>query len=250
VSDGLTHDGFLDGRVHAWQPRHGYRAATDPVFLAAACPAGPGDHVLELGCGVGVASLCLAARVQGVSLTGLERQSDYAALACRNADEAGVPVQIIEADLGDQPAEVARNHFHHVIANPPYYAAGAGTAARDPGREAALREDTPLPVWIACAKACLRPKGWLTLIQAADRLPDCLAALQQGFGSVAVRALSARTGRAAGRVLILARKGGRAPFRLLAPLVLHDGDRHHQDGDDYSQTARAILRDAAPLPWD
>ena len=50
----LTQDRFLDGRLTVSQPRKGYRAAMDPVLLAAACPARPGQSVLELGCGAGV----------------------------------------------------------------------------------------------------------------------------------------------------------------------------------------------------
>jgi tRNA1Val (adenine37-N6)-methyltransferase len=34
--------------------------------------------------------------------------------------------------------------FDHVIANPPYLRADAGTAAQDIGKEASFREDTPL----------------------------------------------------------------------------------------------------------
>ena len=59
----LTRDRFLDGRLLVAQPRSGYRAAMDPVLLAAACPARPGEAVLELGCGAGVASLCLGWRL-------------------------------------------------------------------------------------------------------------------------------------------------------------------------------------------
>ena len=29
----LTHDAFLCGKLHLWQPKQGYRAATDPVHL-------------------------------------------------------------------------------------------------------------------------------------------------------------------------------------------------------------------------
>jgi tRNA1Val (adenine37-N6)-methyltransferase len=50
--DDLTRDAFLCGKLHLWQPRTGFRAATDPVLLAAACPAQPGDSVLDLGTGV------------------------------------------------------------------------------------------------------------------------------------------------------------------------------------------------------
>ncbi len=242
MTDGLTRDGFLGGRVQAWQPKDGYRAATDPVFLAAACPAKAGERVLELGCGVGVAALCLAVRVD-VHVTGVERQVAYAELARRNG------VDVVEADLADLPENLRQMSFDHVIANPPYLIPGAGTAAEDAGREAAFREETPLAIWGAVAKARLKPGGWLTMIHLAERLPEVLAALE-GFGSVTVLPLASREGRAAGRVLIQARKGARGAFRLLAPFLIHEGAEHLRDGDDYSATARAVLRDGAPLTFD
>lgn len=242
----LTHDAFLGGRVSAWQPRHGYRAATDPVLLAAAVEATPGQSVLELGCGVGVASLCLSARVPDLRLTGVERQSEYAELARRNL---GPGARIVTADLTDLPADLRQDSFDHVIANPPYYPAGGGTSARDAGREAALREETPLERWVEVAARRLAPKGWLTMIQAADRLPEVIGAIAPRLGSVTLRPLAAREGRPAGRVLVKARKGGRAPFALLPPLILHAGSSHSTDGDDFTPLARAILRDATPLAW-
>ena len=172
-----TLDAFLGGRISLRQPRRGYRAATDPVFLAAACPAKPGQSVLELGCGVGAASLCLAARVPGLRLIGVERQADYAALARENAARAGAEMVVVEADLAALPADLRQMAFDHVLANPPYFPPGEGTGADDPGREAANREETPLAQWIAIARARLRPGGWLTLIHLAERLPDCLSAL-------------------------------------------------------------------------
>lgn len=245
----LTHDAFLDGRVRAWQPASGYRAGTDPVLLAAAAEARAGQSVLELGCGVGVASLCLAARVPGLRVTGVERQGSYADLARRNVAEAGLDAQIVTADLADLPGELRQQSFDQVVANPPYFPPQTGTAAADPGREAALREDTPLADWIAVGRARLAPRGWLTLVLSSDRLPDALAAMN-GLGSVAVRPVAGRAGRDAGRVLVRARKGGRAPFRLLAPVVLHAAPHHAGDGEDQTEIARAILRDAQPLPWD
>lgn len=243
MTDELTHDGFLGGRVLAWQPKDGYRAATDPVFLAAACPARTGESVLELGCGVGVAALCLSARVDGLRVTGVERQTLYADLARRNG------VTVVEADLTEMPADLRQIAFDHVIANPPYLAAGAGTAARDAGREGAFREETPLIHWCAVAKARLKPGGWLTMIHLAERLPDVLDALE-GFGSIAVLPLAARHGRDAGRVIVRARKGGRGAFRLCAPILIHEGAAHARDGDDYSAAARAVLRDGAALTFN
>jgi len=70
----LTRDAFLGGKVMVRQPAQGYRAGVDAVFLAAACPALPGEQVLDLGCGVGTAALCLSARVPDLTVTGVERQ--------------------------------------------------------------------------------------------------------------------------------------------------------------------------------
>lgn len=242
----LTRDAFLGGRVSAWQPRHGYRAATDPVLLAAAVEARAGQSVLELGCGAGVASLCLAARVPGLRITGVERQADYADLARRNAGEG---MEVIAADIADLPADLRQRSFDHVIANPPYYPAGGGTSARDAGREAALREKTPLDLWVATAARRLAPKGWFTAILSTDRLPELMAAVAPRLGSLSLRPLAAREGRAASRVILRARKGGRGPFTLLPPLVLHRGQSHSADGDDYTPAVSEILRNAAPLTW-
>lgn len=243
----LTTDGFLSGRLRLRQPRRGYRAATDPVLLAAAVPGRAGETVLELGCGAGAASLCLAARVPDVALTGLELQPDYADLAHRNAAENGYALRVVEGDVADLPAALRAESFDHVMANPPYYPMAAGTAAADPGRETALREATPLAAWIDTGIRRLKPGGWLTVIQLAERLPDLLAGLDARMGSVTVLPLAARAGRPAGRVILRARKGGRAPFCLLAPLVLHAGPDHHADGEDYTPAVRAILRDGAAL---
>lgn len=243
-----TRDAFLGGRLHVLQPRDGYRAATDPVFLAAACPARPGQSVLELGCGVGVASLCLAARVPGLRIIGVERQAEYADLARRNA--VAVDLTIVEADLSALPADLRQKSFDHVIANPPYFASDDGTAARDAGREAANRLETPLVDWITVARARLVPKGWLTLIQTTERLPECLAALQDGFGAITVLPMQPRVGRAVTRVVIRARKSARAPFRLLPPFLIHESAAHPGDAPDFTAKAEAVLRHAAPLPFE
>jgi len=42
----LSKDYILNGRVRLFQPKKGYRAAIDPVFLAAGIPACPSDKVL------------------------------------------------------------------------------------------------------------------------------------------------------------------------------------------------------------
>ncbi|RBO53577.1 methyltransferase [Rhodovulum sp. BSW8] len=245
----LRQDGFLGGRLHLWQPTAGYRAGIDAVLLAAATPAEPGQSVLELGCGAGVASLCLAARVPGLAMTGVELQPAYAALARRNASGTGLPLEVVEADLAALPPGVKAQSFDHAILNPPYFRRDRGSAAPDPGRETAMGEATPLAEWIAAAARRLRPGGRLTAIQRAERLPDMLAALCPLLGCVELLPLAPRDGRAAKLVLLRARKGRQGPFRLHAPLTLHEGAAHLDDGDSYTPDVAAILRDGAALSW-
>lgn len=248
IDDDLTDDGFLGGRLRILQPKAGYRAATDPVFLAAAVPARAGDSVLELGCGAGVASLCLANRISGLSITGLELQPDYAELARRNAAQNEIALRVVEGDIAKMPAELRVQTFDHVITNPPFYDAG-GSASSDTGRETALRESLPLQDWMQAGLRRLHPGGWLTTIHIAGRLADVLAALGDGVGSVQVLPISPRAGKPAGRVVLRARKGARGPLVLLPPMVIHAADRHLADGEDFTEIARAVLRDCAPLPF-
>lgn len=241
----LTDDAFLCGRLRLWQPAKGYRAATDPVLLAAACPAVAGQTVLDLGCGVAAAALCLGARVPGLVLTGLDVQPGYAELARRNATRNGMVLEVVTGDLTQMPADLRRG-FDHVIANPPYYPR-SGTPSPVPERDLALRAEVPLSAWVDAATKRLHPGGWLTLICGTDGLPEVLSALTPRMGSVAVLPLAPREGRAALRILLRARKGGRAAFRLLAPFVIHRGTAHDGDRESYTAQANAVLRDGQPL---
>ncbi|WP_108860732.1 tRNA1(Val) (adenine(37)-N6)-methyltransferase [Ruegeria sp. Alg231-54] len=244
----LTQNDFLGGRVRLLQPRAGYRAGVDPVLLAAAVPATRGHTVLELGCGAGAAILCLLARVPGLQAVGVELQASYAELARRNAAENAAPLEVVEADLSALPATLKQRQFDHVIANPPYYRAGAHSPADDPGRRIALGEQTPLETWVECAAKRLAPRGYLHMIKKANRLPDMLMACEGRLGSVEILPLAARAGRKAELVILRARKGGRADFKLHAPVVLHDGDRHERDGESYTPQVSDVLRKGTSLP--
>lgn len=238
-------DDFLGGRLTLRQPARGYRSGADAVMLAAACDARPGDRVLELGCGAGVALLCLGARVPGLVLTGIERQAGLADLARHNADATGIAARIITGDLTDPPEVLRAESFDHVIANPPFFA--DGTPAPDESRAASRHEDSPLEAWIDMALRRLATGGWLTLIHRPEALDRILAALSGRAGGVAILPVSARAGRPAGRIIVAARKGARSPLRLLSPFILHAKQSHEADGEDLTAAAQAVLRGAAGI---
>ena len=246
--DDLRRDGFLDGRLHLWQPARGYRSGADAVLLAAGCPARPGDAVLELGCGAGVAVLCLAWRVPGIAAAGLEVQPAYAALARRNAKENGLELEVVEGDLAAMPAALRARSFDAVLTNPPYFR--DATPSPDRGRDTARHESLPLGAWLEAGLRRLRPGGSLTVIQRAERLAEILAALSPRAGAIRVLPVAGRGGRDAGRVLVTAVKGARAPLRLLAPLVMHDGQAHASGCNTDSAQSVAILRNGLPIRYE
>lgn len=240
-------DAFLGGALQIYQPVSGYRAGVDPVLLAACVTAKAEARVLELGCGGGIASLCLMRRVPGVRAVGVEVQPAYADLALRNAALNDLPLEVVCADLAELPREIKRRQFDHVFANPPYFDRSRSTAAQDTGRETGLGGGADMRTWVHVAAKRLRPKGVFTLIQRIERLPEILSEVVSCLGSVEVLPLSGRRDRAPSLFILRAKKEGRANFRLHAQIALHAGAAHHEKASDYNPMIESVLRAGAAL---
>lgn len=229
-------DAFLDGRVRVTQPRAGFRSGLDAVMLAAAVPAMAGQTVLELGTGAGTASLCLMARVPGLTLTGVEIDESLVALARENAAANGTETSFMVADIFALPPALKRD-FDHVLANPPFH--GEGQISPDPARAAALMDGGTLKDWLKLGLQRTVSGGFFTAILRADRLNEALAALPEK--GVCAFPLWPRAGEAPKRVIVQARKGSAAPFALLPGLVLHQPD------GAWTPEADAVLRRGTAL---
>lgn len=234
-----TDDALLGGRVRFRQPVAGYRAAIDPVLLAAVAGEAP-RAALDLGCGAGAASLALMARVPGASVTGVEIDPGLAELARGNALANGWAGRFA-AETGDIAA-YSGGGFDLVLANPPFLEAAASDPSPDPAkRRADVEGDPPLAGWVAAALKAAARGGTLVFIHRADRLADLLAAFGSQAGETVVFPLWPRAGTPAKRVIVRARKGIRTRLALAPGLVLHASD------GKYTPEAEAILRDGAPL---
>ncbi len=246
MTEDVSLDKLLDGRVVLHQATKGYRVAIDPIFLAAAVPAVDGDTILDIGCGTGAAALCLAVRVPGVTVLGLELQPEMVRLADRNvnANDLNDRIRIIQGDVMVPPDGIYESQFNHVMANPPFMAAQSGNPPPDPVRATAMIESPAgIEPWIAFASSVLKPKGTFTMVHRADRLTGILTALQGRFGDIRIFPLWPGPGmeKPAKRLLIQARKGVNAPLELLPGMILHE-----EDGK-YTPDADGVLRHAVSI---
>lgn len=244
--DEFTEDAALDGRVRLRQPARGYRAGLDAALLAAACDAGPGERVLDAGCGVGAALLAAAVRRPGARFTGLERDPAAAALARGNVALNGLSerVEIVEGDAAGRFSALKLAPFDAVLANPPFFDDPAALRAPAPERRGAWIAEEGLSAWTGFLLKAAREGGTITLIHRADRLADMLALLASKAGSFQVRPIHPFADEPAKRVLVRAVKTGKAPLKLLPPLVVHD-----RAGGKHTGQAEAILRGRADLAW-
>lgn len=248
ASSPLSQDHFLGGRLVVRQPVTGYRAGSDPLFLAAAQDVRDEEQILDLGCGVGTASLALLCRVPGIKATGLDIQADLADIARQNGRANGLAdrFQVVCGCASQAHPQVPYHQFHRVITNPPWYEPGSVRPPPTRSKSVGHMEGTlDLAGWLRQAVRFLRPKGVVSILHRADRLADILAAFAVlKVGEIRIQPLWPKPGQPASRVIVSARKDSKAPQSLLPGLILH-----HQDGA-YTDQAQAVLRDGRALTDD
>jgi len=255
-----TADAIFDGAVRVWQPRHGYRFATDALLLAEFAhsglpPGAPARHAFDLGAGSGVVALALLAALPArapaaARATAVEIDPALAALARRSAADNGLAdrLEVRTADvrvLRDLPAGAA----DLVVSNPPFFAAGRGARAPDPQRAAARHDLLLRPAEVAAAAAhLLCPGGRACVVYAAARaseLRDALAAA--GLSLHRERLLRPRAG-AAPRLVLLEVHAAPAPAAVARDeLVLHVRTGAPGGGMSFAPAVERFLRTGAPI---
>jgi tRNA1(Val) A37 N6-methylase TrmN6 len=249
-----TIDSFLGGRVTLMQPQKGHRAGLDAALLQAVIPADASGLLIDIGAGVGTVAFAATARAAALAAVAVERDPDLIVLAREaltlpvNNGFAG-RVRLMTADATDldrlreglgETAAVA----DWVLMNPPFDTPDRVRQSPDAARRKAhVGSAGLLEAWCRTAAALLRPGGTLGLIHRGEALPTVLQALSGVFGDVCVLPAYPSEGAAASRIVVRAERASRAPFRLLAGLVLHRADGAWTDEAD------AILRGRAALAF-
>jgi len=215
------------------QPERGYRYSLDPFLLADFCTPRRGERILDLGAGVGVIGLLLARRHPTVQVTGIELQTDLVHFAAANARSNSLEdrCRIIRGDLRDAPLFLPPEHFHRVVANPPFRKSGSGATAPDSGRARARHELTfTIADLAATASALLRFGGVLCAIHLTERLPElCRTFDEYGLAPKKLRLIASYARSAPRLCLVSAIKGGRPGLDVLPQLVLHKPGGRYTD---------------------
>jgi tRNA1(Val) A37 N6-methylase TrmN6 len=227
LSRPFTEDAFLGGKLLLRQLKSGHRAGHDAMLLAAATSARSSDRVVDLGAGVGAAGLALAKRVAGIELVLVEIDAALAELARGNAVANRVAAEVVVLDVMSGAGEFAAaglppDSIDVVLMNPPFNDSARHRVSPDKARAIAhVASDATLEGWIHAARRILKSGGVLTMIWRADGLAELLAALDRGFGSLAILPVHGDVASSAIRVLVRAIKGGKAPLQMHAALVLN-----------------------------
>jgi tRNA1(Val) A37 N6-methylase TrmN6 len=149
----------------------------------------------------------------------------------------------LEADIAAS-ARPPGAPFDAAVCNPPFFDDPGALRGPHSAKRGAHLADAGLATWTLWLTKAVREGGAITLIHRADRLADILALLGAKAGSFQVRPIQPFADEPAGRVVVRAVRGGKAPLRLLPALVLHE-----RRGAKHAAAAEAILRGEAGLPW-
>jgi len=240
----LSRDDMIGGGIHLLQPKSGYRVSMDTIMLQASVPANAGERVLEPGTGTAAAALCLARRMPGVAVTGLEIQPALERIARQNVayNDLSERVNILGGCITNPPEILSEGQFDHVMVNPPYLDPGAAlsspTATKD---KAHMNSTATLYDWLNFSINMLKHKGSLSVVFRADRMHDLIYLLHGRVGELTICPLWPRAGSPAKRIIIQGRKG------LHGVTCMSQGLALHGCVDRYTPEAEKILRAGAAL---
>lgn len=217
----------LGGRLKLTAPASGYRGGIDPYLLAAF--ASGNGQILELGCGIGTATLALASRQKNtgndVVYEGFDISDNNIDLATQNATQNQLDCRFFQHDIKDKKS-LKRDRYDEVIMNPPYFEAQTYYQDEKTKKQLSNQESaggTTLKDWIDTANFTLHAKGIITMIHRAERMDEILSYLKdKKFGHALILPLWPRAGVEAKLCLIKARKGSAKKLTLLPGLIMHE----------------------------
>ena len=225
---------FYGKRLNLNQPEKGYRPSIDAILLSAAIH--KGKTILDVGCGIGTAGLCLKVRRPEITLTGIDIQEENIHYAAQNAQQNNMDARFIEGNIKTLRLQET---FDHVISNPPFYEEHKINTPQDPHKLLSnVLQNITLQEWV---NFCIKhSKDYVTLIH----LPDMLPILLSAFDTLsAIKIFPIWSKGKAERIIIQGKKKSKAPLQLLQGLTL----RATSDDSQETKEAKEIFQNSGAL---
>ena len=237
MDNNISQDDFLGGKIKIYQPLKGYRGGIDPVLLASSVAPKPNANILEVGSGTGIATLCLASRIDALSITGIEKQKELYELAIKSAEFNNLEskVKFINQDITLIKNEIKKASFDYVITNPPYHFANY-PSPNNSIATANAETTANLEFWLKFCIKMLKHKGTFIMIFNAERIDEIMKHLYGKLGGITIAPIWSKQGQDAKRIIIKGRKGIKSPTAIEAGLVLHN------ETGEFTSKANDILR--------
>jgi tRNA1Val (adenine37-N6)-methyltransferase len=198
---------------------------SDSLWLAEFASPVSGDRVCELGCGEGIITLELAARIN-TCIIGIDISEDAVRAAQKNAEKEAASlegeVEFKNINIKEAPRELGRFSFDGVVCNPPFFRAGEGRPSPDLARRRAREEGTiDLKSIITVSGELLKEKGLFWGILPAERLSElALLCDTSSLSFIQIRPVYTKPDSPARRILFTLCKGSNAPLEILPPITV------------------------------
>ncbi|MDR0484749.1 MAG: methyltransferase [Alphaproteobacteria bacterium] len=238
MNENISIDAFLSGKVKVYQDNSGYKSGVDAVLLASIIKAKQGQKVLDIGSGVGVASLCLASRIPNIEVYGLEVNEYFYGLSVKNSAENSLPSKYIPKLGSILTKNIFDFKFDIIMSNPPYYKNYQNKNNLSLKEQGNMEGVAKLADFIKFAFHNLKNHGCLYLIQRSERLKETLDLLvAKHWGNIEIHPIYSFAENPAKRFIVVAKKLG-----LADNTILHYGIVIHKKDTTYTVRAEGILR--------
>ncbi len=208
-----------------------FKLGQDTMLLSDfACPPARGK-IMDLGCGNGALSVLLCARHPHITVTGLEIQSEVAALAQENIQHNQLEqrMQVRCGDMKQCKTMFPTGSFDYVVCNPPYFAQNSGFSAKNINKSTARQDSSGTAADAVQAAAYLvKFGGRVAFVYRPERVCELIAQMKaRQLEPKRMRFVHQQATAVPSAVLIEARRGSAPGVQVLPPLLVCGGNGEH-----------------------
>ena len=225
LSNNVTVDKILKGKISIIQLKKGFRYGFDAVFLAAFVNGylkklkKKNFSLADVGSGVGTISLIIAYINEKINITAIENNVSYLEIANENIlrNNFQKKINLMKKDIFNIDNDLI-NRFDIVVTNPPFYDQQQKKSENELDNYA--KRITNYESWLENSVKLLKDKGIIFLIIPTGLLEKSLQSLCTKTGSFKIFPIWPNQKKASKRLILLAKKGGASPTELMSGIRL------------------------------